>query len=63
MRGFVFVKGIDDQITECGLDEYTGWDVILTNDIQIADGTLPLNLDKCLTRLCSEIHQLLQNEK
>ncbi|VDK83588.1 unnamed protein product [Onchocerca ochengi] len=34
MRGFVFIKGIDDQMTECGLDEYTKWDVVITNDIQ-----------------------------
>lgn len=63
MRGFIFVKGIDDQMTECGLDEYTDWDIILTNDIQIVDGILPLNLDECLTRLCSEIHQLLLSAK
>lgn len=61
MRGFVFVKGIDDQMTECGLDEYSDWDVIITNDIQIVNGILPLNLDECLTRFCSEIRQMLLN--
>uniref|UniRef100_A0A0R3RZE5 Phosphomevalonate kinase n=1 Tax=Elaeophora elaphi TaxID=1147741 RepID=A0A0R3RZE5_9BILA len=63
MRGFVFVKGIDDQITECGLDEYADWDVVFTNDIQTVDGTLPPNLDECLTRFCFEICQLLFNQK
>ncbi|KAL3984577.1 Phosphomevalonate kinase family protein [Acanthocheilonema viteae] len=63
MRGFVFVKGIDDQMTECGLDEYTDWDVVFTNDIEIANEILPVNLDECLTRLCFDIHQLLLTGK
>lgn len=63
MRGFVFIKGIDDQMTECGLDEYTKWDVVITNDIQVMDGKLPLNLDECITHFCFEIHQLLLNQK
>ena len=31
-RGFVFTKGIDDAGTECGLDEFTGWDYVIRND-------------------------------
>ncbi|CAG9536927.1 unnamed protein product [Cercopithifilaria johnstoni] len=63
LRGFVFVRGIDDQMTECGLDEYTDWDIVLTNDVQVVNGILPLNLDECLTRLCFEIRQLLLSQK
>lgn len=63
MRGYNFVKGIDDQMTECGLDDYTDWDVVIMNDIEIVDEILPPNLDECLTCLCFEIRQLLLNEK
>ncbi|EFO16693.2 phosphomevalonate kinase [Loa loa] len=63
MRGFVFVKGIDDQMTECGLDEYTNWDIVISNDVQIVNEILPHDLDECLTRLCSDIHQLLLNRR
>ncbi|KAM3717617.1 Phosphomevalonate kinase [Dirofilaria immitis] len=63
MRGFVFTRGIDDKMTECDLDEYTDWDVIVANNVQIVNEKLPVNLDECLTRLCSEIHQLMLNQK
>uniref|UniRef100_A0A915Q5F2 Phosphomevalonate kinase n=1 Tax=Setaria digitata TaxID=48799 RepID=A0A915Q5F2_9BILA len=45
MRGFVFVEGIDDQATECGLDEYNQWDLVIVNNIQVVSGSLPSNLD------------------
>ncbi|VIO97974.1 phosphomevalonate kinase, putative [Brugia malayi] len=63
MRGFVFIKGIDDQMTECGLDDYTDWDIVITNDVQIVNGILPTNLEECLTDLSFEISQLLLSRK
>ncbi|VDN89806.1 unnamed protein product [Brugia pahangi] len=63
MRGFVFIKGIDDQMTECGLDDYADWDIVITNDVQIVNGILPTNLEECLTDLSFEISQLLLSQK
>ncbi|KAK6107638.1 Phosphomevalonate kinase family protein [Brugia pahangi] len=63
MRGFVFIKGIDDQMTECGLDDYADWDIVITNDVQIVNGILPTNLEECLTDLSFEISQLLLSRK
>ena len=31
-RGWVFASGVDDAESECGLDSYGKWDVILKND-------------------------------
>ncbi|KAI2797294.1 hypothetical protein BLOT_011275 [Blomia tropicalis] len=31
-RGYQFTEGIDDQITECGLDSYQQWDHIIHNN-------------------------------
>ncbi|XP_003743963.1 phosphomevalonate kinase [Galendromus occidentalis] len=44
-RGWEYVSGVDDQETECALDEYISWDIILNND-----GEMPLEklLKPCL---------------
>ena len=31
-RGWVFASGVDDAESECGLDAYEPWDVVLKND-------------------------------
>ena len=31
-RGWVFASGVDDAESECGLDAYGPWDVVLKND-------------------------------
>ncbi|CAH8466294.1 unnamed protein product [Heterobilharzia americana] len=31
-RGWSFVDGIDNVMSECGLDEFTDWDLIISND-------------------------------
>lgn len=31
-RGWKYVLGVDDQDTECALDTYEGWDIVLNND-------------------------------
>nr|XP_024218718.1 phosphomevalonate kinase isoform X1 [Halyomorpha halys] len=31
-RGWVFAKGIDDEETECGLDDFDDWDKIIQNN-------------------------------
>merc|ERR1711924_532764 len=31
-RGWVFASGVDDAESECGLDSYEPWDVIIAND-------------------------------
>ncbi|KAJ8714508.1 hypothetical protein PYW07_002733 [Mythimna separata] len=30
-RGFQFKSGVDDGISECGLDDYTEWDLVIDN--------------------------------
>ncbi|VDN02881.1 unnamed protein product [Thelazia callipaeda] len=60
-RGFEFIEGIDDQITECGLDEYDGWDIIINNDIPTVNESLPSTLETFLTRLSCEIIKMLGN--
>lgn len=30
-RGFQFKNGVDDAISECGLDDFNEWDVIIDN--------------------------------
>lgn len=30
-RGFQFKSGIDDVASECGLDDYTEWDLVMDN--------------------------------
>ena len=31
-RGWVFTPGVDDKTTECGLDDFTGWEFIINNN-------------------------------
>ncbi|KAF5298635.1 hypothetical protein FQR65_LT09731 [Abscondita terminalis] len=31
-KGYVFTPGVDDGISECGLDDYTDWDLSITNN-------------------------------
>lgn len=31
-RGWIFTQGIDDGPSECGLDDITDWDLIVTNN-------------------------------
>ena len=31
-RGWVFASGVDDAESECGLDSYGKWDVVLKNE-------------------------------
>ncbi|VDN32372.1 unnamed protein product [Gongylonema pulchrum] len=59
LRGFSFVTGIDDQLTECGLDDFNDWNYVITNDIPVADEVFPKNLNRTLSSLCSEIEDLL----
>lgn len=61
-RGFEFVAGIDDQATECDLDGYDKWDIVIPNDIQIEDGDLPPQLNEILTLVCHEVRILLNVE-
>ena len=35
-RGWVFQEGVDDIESECDLDDFTEWDIVLVND-----GTVP----------------------
>ena len=49
-RGFVFTSGIDDEESECGLDDIYDWDLIINNDCD------SLSLDKCIDTLVQSIN-------
>ncbi|KAK4883132.1 hypothetical protein RN001_006451 [Aquatica leii] len=31
-RGYIFTSGVDDGVSECGLDDYIDWDLCVTNN-------------------------------
>ncbi|XP_061389468.1 phosphomevalonate kinase [Musca vetustissima] len=39
-RGFVYTPGIDDIESECGLDNYNKWDLVLENDNKLSSDHL-----------------------
>lgn len=50
-RGWVFTDGIDNYQTECGLDDYTDWDFILTNNGIRTDCDVEFNLKNILFQI------------
>ncbi|KAK9506565.1 hypothetical protein O3M35_008470 [Rhynocoris fuscipes] len=53
-RGWVFEEGIDDQETECDLDDVEEWDLIITNhstdEVDKAIEDMKQEIQECLTR-------------
>ncbi|XP_073819337.1 phosphomevalonate kinase isoform X2 [Musca autumnalis] len=39
-RGFIYTTGIDDIESECGLDNFKNWDLILENDNKLSSNNL-----------------------
>lgn len=52
-RGWTFVEGIDDKPTECGLDNYSDWGLIIRNDGD-------QSLEQSLAPILSEIDETLK---
>ncbi|XP_026493405.2 phosphomevalonate kinase [Vanessa tameamea] len=51
-RGFKFKSGVDDVVSECGLDDYSEWDLIIDN------GKNRKTLDKQLSSVMALINSL-----
>ncbi|KAJ8029375.1 Phosphomevalonate kinase [Holothuria leucospilota] len=55
VRGFVFTPGIDDAPSECGLDSYSKWNVVLRNNGNQADLENQLQLLTYMTKGDGEV--------
>lgn len=42
-RGWIYTAGIDDIESECGLDDYEQWDLVIENNNQL-DGNQVIDL-------------------
>lgn len=53
LRGYCYTEGIDDEETECGLDNFTEWDLYICNNKLVSDNQIP----EMLKMLCMCVMQ------